>query len=103
MMYERSALPSSPGGVGSARKIIWLWLTASDRIGSKMQAAFFGIAFEKQVEAGFKNGDFAVFKAFYFFFVDVNTDDIVAGFGETGSGNQTDITGSNNSNIHDAR
>ncbi len=30
-MYDRSALPSSPGGVGKAKKMTWAWATAGAR------------------------------------------------------------------------
>jgi hypothetical protein len=66
-----------------------------------MQTTFFGIAFKKQLKAWLKNGHFAVFEAFDFLFVNINTDYLVASFGKTGSGYQTNVSGTNYSDVHD--
>ncbi len=70
------------------------------KISGEVEATFFCIPLEKDIQTGFKNRDFASFEAFYFFVVVVNTNDVVARFVKTSSGNQPYVASSNDSDVH---
>ena len=72
-------------------------------IGGEIELASRVVTLDDRLEAGFIDGDDALLEALYLGFVDVNADDVVAHFRETGAGDQTYITGTKDCDLHSCR
>jgi hypothetical protein len=70
------------------------------QFGGEVQPPLFGVPVKQDIEARFVNRNLAVFQAFYFLGVIIDTYDGVPGFGKTGTGNQAYVTGSDDGNFH---
>jgi len=70
------------------------------RIGSEMQPALGDIALHHGFKARLIDRDHTIFKPGDFAGVDIHTDDVMADIGQTGTGDQTDVAGTKDSDIH---
>jgi hypothetical protein len=65
-----------------------------------MKAALFKITNEQFFKAGFIDGDLAIAQFVDLPLVDIHTDHIIARFCKTGTGDQANISGTNDSYFH---
>ncbi|MPN47360.1 hypothetical protein SDC9_194962 [bioreactor metagenome] len=70
-------------------------------VGGEAQAAGRDIAADHVLQARFVDRNAAFLKDADLLRIDVQTEDIIAHFGQTGTTDQTDITGADNSNFHE--
>jgi hypothetical protein len=52
------------------------------------------------LQSGFVDGHFALLERLYFSWIVIDADNVVADVGKAGAGDETDITGADNGNIH---
>ncbi len=70
-------------------------------IGGEAQAAFGGVLQHQFGQARFIDGNLPLAQARHLVGVDVHTQDVVADVGEAGSGDQSDVAGAENGDIHE--
>ncbi len=69
-------------------------------VGGEVQAAGGDVAADHFLQARFVDRNAAFFEDADLFRIDVQAEDVVAHFGQTGATDQTDITGTDNGNFH---
>ena len=69
-------------------------------VGRKLEAPGFHIALNVVVETGFVNRYFAVIETSNLVRVDINADDVIAGFGHAGAGDQANVARAEDGNTH---
>ena len=74
---------------------------ARSQVGGEIQTPFFQVAQEYFFEARLIDGDLSVRQFLHLAMVDIYAGDIISRLGETGAGDQADVTGSYDCDLHD--
>jgi hypothetical protein len=72
-------------------------------VGGEGEAPVVQVPLHQRLEARLVDRDLARLEACDLAFVDVAADDLVAGFGQTGSDDEADVSGSNDGDDHSSR
>ena len=102
-MKLKSTEPSGRAGVGTAMKMTSDRSTPSRVLLVKCEASGGGVLAHQFFQARLVNGHAARLEQRDFLGILVHADDLVAGFGKTGAGDQADVTGSDESQLHTAK
>ena len=97
---DRSAEPSSSGGVPTAMNWNRPWRDALCGVGRELQPALVEVALDHHVEARLVDRDLALLQARDLAGVDVDADDVIAGLGKAGARDQADVARTENCNFH---
>ena len=95
-----SGVPSGCGGVPTAREHYLCLFDRGPDLGREMEPARFDVLLDQSVETGFVDGNDALFEFLYLRCVHVDACYVDAKFRETRTGDQTDIAGAYNCNMH---
>ena len=75
-------------------------IEARAQIGREVEASGFDVAAHEFAQSGFVDGNFAGEQPFDFLAVDIDACNVDACFSKAGSGDEPDVTGSNDGDIH---
>ena len=99
-MKLKSTEPSGCGGVGTAMKITSDFWTPSAVLVVKVSRPAATFLLHEFLQARFVNRDAAGLKQFDLGRVVVHADDVMADLGETGTGDQADVAGADDRQLH---
>ena len=69
-------------------------------VGGEVQASGSGVSGDDFIQAGFVDGQLALFETVDFLRADVHAGDVVADFGEAAAGNKANVSGSDDDYVH---
>ena len=98
---ERSAEPSSPGGVPTARNTSFGRLDRGGQVGREVQPLGRDVALDQLGQARLVDRHLAAVEHVDLLLVAVDAGHVVAALGEAGAGDQADVAGANDGDFHE--